>query len=137
MRNLLSASAAAAVVLNVSLAFAHHSFAAYDSTRTITVKGTISEFRWINPHAILVVRADSSQGGATWAIELSSPGNLTRSGWTRSLVRAGDVVEVIAQPLRDGSTGAACQKVRLVQTDKSFDCGAAAAIHLGEKPNLQ
>src|SRR3546814_7020369 len=75
---------AAAAVLAASPALAHHSFAMFDQRRITTLEGTVTEFQWTNPHAF--IEMDVRAGGKVthWSIELNSPNNLKRQGWTRS-----------------------------------------------------
>lgn len=103
-------------------AAAHHSFAMYDATKTVTVTGTVKEFQWTNPHAILWLYADPAKGGTgaageLWSFELStSPGPLTRLGWTKHSLNPGDKVAVEMNPLRDGEHGGSLKKATLVAT---------------------
>ena len=82
--------AAAAVLAVAAPALAHHSFAMFDQRKIMTLDGTVTEFQWTNPHAF--IEMDVVSGGATthWSIELNSPNNLKRQGWTRTAVRRGD-----------------------------------------------
>jgi len=84
------------------LAQAHHSFGMYDESKIVTVSGTVAEFRWTNPHVVIVVE---TAAGVSWTIENTSTGNLKRMGWTRHSVVAGETVTVELAPLRDGSHG--------------------------------
>jgi Family of unknown function (DUF6152) len=108
----------AAVVGAVSPAAAHHSFAMYEPTKTLTFKGTVKSFQWTNPHVILWVLVQPENGGAPqeWSFETTSPGVLTRNGWTRQSVKAGDKVSVTFSPLRDGSHGGGLNSVTLLDT---------------------
>jgi hypothetical protein len=96
--------------------FAHHSFAMYDATRVLTVKGTVKEFQWTNPHAILWLVEDPAPGQEPqlWTVELpTSPGNLVRLGWNKRSLKAGDKVAVELRPLRSGKHGGSFRKVTL------------------------
>ena len=106
---------------------AHHSFAMFDSTRTVTLNGTVKEFVWTNPHVILWVYANPPSGGPAevWSVELTSPGNLTRQGWTRQAIKAGDKVTVQINPLRDGEHGGGFKQVTIVDTGKVYGGGRA------------
>jgi hypothetical protein len=86
-------------------AAAHHSFAMFDQKKIVTLEGTVHEFQWTNPHAFLEI--DVPDGGKTtrWSLELNSPNNLKRQGWSRSAVKPGDQVTVRMNPLRDGQHG--------------------------------
>ena len=95
-------------------AFAHHSFAMFDQRRIMTLEGTVTEFQWTNPHAFIEMDVPVA-GGATqhWSIELNSPNNLKRQGWSRTSVRSGDRITLRMNPLRDGHHGGLFLDVRL------------------------
>jgi hypothetical protein len=117
-------------------ATAHHSFAMFDFSKTETVKGTVSEFRWTNPHVTLLVQLDPKAGGAApevWSMELTSPGNLTRGGWTRHSFKPGDRIELEFNPLRDGRHGGAFDKATFLDTGQVITSNLRAA----EKPGLE
>jgi hypothetical protein len=110
------------VVLAVSLVFgiggiaaAHHSNAAYDLDHPQTMEGTVKAVNWTNPHITFVIEKDAKGGEAasTWVFEVSSPGVLTRSGWTKRSLQPGDHAVFRYAPLRDGTPGGFLQKVTL------------------------
>ena len=117
---------------------AHHSFAMYALNDEVVLKGTVVRFRWVNPHSVLSVRPNSEtdQNPAIWNIELSSPGNLTRTGWSRRSVNVDDQIEVTLHPLRSNDPGGSCMRVTLLATGQVLECGAGDAIRAGERPNL-
>jgi hypothetical protein len=87
-------------------ALAHHSFAMFDQTKKVVLKGKVTEFQWTNPHAFLELDVPGPGGTSThWSIELNSPNNLTRQGWRRTSVKPGDSVSVTINPLRNGKPG--------------------------------
>jgi Family of unknown function (DUF6152) len=96
--------AAIAAIAYTAPAPAHHSFAMFDAGRTITLQGTVTQFRWTHPHSWLYVVAGDERTGkpAVWAIELDSPARLTAAGIRADYVRAGDTVSVTFHPSRDG-----------------------------------
>jgi len=112
----------AAVVGAASPAAAHHSFAMYEPTKTLTFKGTVKSFQWTNPHVVLWILAQPEAGGAAqeWSLETTSPGVLTRNGWTRQSLKAGDRVSVTFSPLRDGSRGGGLNSVTLLDTGQTL-----------------
>jgi len=77
----------------------------FDQQKIMTLDGTVHQFQWTNPHAFLEV--DVPEGGKTtrWSLELNSPNNLKRQGWSRDAVKPGDKVVVRMNPLRDGQPG--------------------------------
>jgi len=108
--------------LGSTLVFAHHSFAMFDFAKQISIHGTVKEFQWTNPHVVLWVDVPATAGeaAATWSLELTSPGNLTRGGWTRHAFAAGDEVIVELNPLRNGNHGGALVKATQVKTGVAF-----------------
>jgi hypothetical protein len=97
------------------IAAAHHSNAAYDVDHPQTMEGTVKTVNWTNPHISFVVEKDVESGepASTWVFEVSSPGVLTRSGWTKRSLQPGDHAVFRYAPLRDGSPGGYLQKVTL------------------------
>src|SRR4051812_4522012 len=102
-------------------ALAHHSFAMYDSTKLVTIDGSVTNFQWTNPHVLLWVTGTAAAGEAPtlWTIELpTSPGNLGRMGWSKHSLKAGDRVLVELNPLRDGKHGGSFKKATIAATGK-------------------
>ena len=93
-------------LLSCATAFAHHSFAMFDQSRQVTLKGAVREFQWTNPHAFIHIAVAGASGTETvWQIELNSPNNLKRQGWKPTSLKPGDEVTLILNPLKDGSNG--------------------------------
>jgi hypothetical protein len=88
-------------------ALAHHSFAMFDAEKTVTMKGTVKEFEWVNPHSWLRVMIQDQATGRElqWAFELGPPAQQIRRGWTSTSLKPGDQVTLNMHPLRDGSRG--------------------------------
>ncbi|MGC1521656.1 MAG: DUF6152 family protein [Steroidobacteraceae bacterium] len=118
----LMAVVAAAALAAAGPAMAHHSFAMYEPTKTLTFKGTVKSFQWTNPHVVVWVLVQPDGGGAPqeWSFETTSPGVLTRNGWTRQSLKAGDRVSVTFSPLRDGSHGGGLNSVTLLDTGQKL-----------------
>ncbi len=106
-RSILRAVALAGAVLAVATAaYAHHSFAMFDQSRQLALKGTVREFQWTNPHAWIHLEVPNADGATdSWQVELNSPNNLKRQGWKSTSVKAGDQVTLVLNPLKDGSKG--------------------------------
>src|SRR5690349_8107798 len=84
-------------------AFAHHGVQGYDRTKKVTVKGTVAEFAWLNPHAQIYLDAKDETGKVNhWGLELNSPGNLVRLGWGHSSLKPGESVEATFFPGKEG-----------------------------------
>jgi Family of unknown function (DUF6152) len=107
---------AASLILSFGgMAAAHHSNAAYDLDNPKTMEGTVKTVNWTNPHITFVVEPDVKTGEApaSWVFEVSSPGVLTRSGWTKRSLQPGDHAVFRYAPLRDGNPGGFLLKVTL------------------------
>ena len=102
-----AALAVIAVVAGASApAEAHHSGAMFDRSKQVTIAGTVKEFNWMNPHASFAVEVMQADGSAEqWGVEMNSPNNLVREGWTKTTLKTGDKVQVLINPLRDGKPG--------------------------------
>jgi hypothetical protein len=105
-------AAAAGLLLAPLPAPAHHGTTAYDFSKTLTLKGTVTRFDWVNPHASLEWDAKADNGGVQrWVVELTSPGMLTRSGWHHDSVKVGDEVTVYFHPSKNGTKFGLFQRV--------------------------
>jgi hypothetical protein len=105
------------LVLAAAEAIPHHAFSpVYDEQRLITVAGVVTEFRFVNPHAMLVMDVTDEAGQARpWVVEFAGRLNLSEFGWTAGSIKAGEWVTVTGNPTHTGS-----QRVffrRLVRAD--------------------
>ena len=95
-----------------SVAFAHHGTANYDTNKTITVKGVVTGFEFINPHVQIYWEAKDDSGTTQkWQGELTSPNRLTRVGWSKSSIKPGDSITISGYPTKSGSNEIWIQKV--------------------------
>jgi hypothetical protein len=86
-------------------AFAHHGTAGYDLDKVVTVKGTVDDFEWSNPHAVVRIMAKNDKGESeVWTIELGAPGIMARGGWSKNSMKAGDEVVAETHPAKNGAT---------------------------------
>src|SRR5216684_5263130 len=85
--------------------WAHHSITAeFDTSKSITVKGTLTKIEWVNPHAYVYLDAKDDKGNVTaYSFETGPPGNLRRSGVLRTMFSVGDTVTIEAFAAKDGS----------------------------------
>ncbi|HXS80293.1 MAG TPA: DUF6152 family protein [Gammaproteobacteria bacterium] len=99
--------AAAALLLGVGVpAAAHHSFAIFEHSKTLTLKGTVRSFQWTNPHGYIDLEvANGPPGIDRYTLELTSINMLRRAGWKSSDVNVGDEVTAIVAPLMNGQQG--------------------------------
>jgi hypothetical protein len=104
-----------AVLLIISNAVsAHHGTSAYDTTKLTTVKGTVADFQFNNPHVIISVEAKDDKGKVEiWTSEANSPNVLTRHGWDRDIIKKGDQVTLIGNRPKNGAKTLRLQKVVL------------------------
>src|SRR5687767_920961 len=84
---------------------AHHSAAMFDDTKVAELTGTVKELQWANPHIWLQVIVDEQGKKTEWSLEGGSPNSLSRQGWRATTFKAGDVVTVRFNPMKDGSPG--------------------------------
>lgn len=117
-------------------AVAHHSFAMFDNASVVTLKATVKDFQWTNPHVVIWAYAPTKDNasGDLWSVELTSPGNLTRSGWSRKSLKSGDKLELQIHPLRDGSHGGSFMQATLVDTGQVL---GQPEFGTQEKPGLR
>jgi hypothetical protein len=103
MKAAVLALAAVVTLLGTVPVFAHHSYAAFDRDKKVTLTGVVKEFQWNNPHAwIQIMVADEKGRQVEWGIECGSPNMMARTGWKRSTLKAGDKIVAIVNPLKDG-----------------------------------
>ena len=97
---------AIAVWMMAGAVFAHHSFAVFDHTRTLTIKGAVTKFQWTNPHGFLEVDVKEADGTVKpFTIELTSVNMMSRTGWRSNMIKAGDQVKATVAPLLSGQPG--------------------------------
>jgi hypothetical protein len=105
--------AATLLALFSGAVFAHHSFAMFDQDKEVKLVGTIKEVQWTNPHIWVQVMAKNPATGqmVEWSIEGGSPNGLSRQGWRRNSLKAGDSVEITIHPLKNGENGGSLMRV--------------------------
>ena len=101
---ILAVSIAAVGMLLVSVPLvAHHGAAALDTGKEVTLKGTVTEWIWSNPHCFLQFDAKDDAGTVrNWAVETQNPTAMTQRGWSRTAFKAGDEVTVTFEPVKNG-----------------------------------
>jgi hypothetical protein len=101
----LNAIAAAAMVaiLAAAPAFAHHGQAAFDLDHVVTLTGKVTQFEFVNPHSQIYFDVVNAQGQAEpWQAELTAPLKLTRGGWTKRTLSAGDTITISGAVAKNG-----------------------------------
>jgi hypothetical protein len=86
-------------------ALAHHSFSMFEFGTSIELEGTVQEFKYVNPHAFIILKVKGKDGRvATWTLEGPPPSFLERDGWTSRTLKPGDQIRLTISPLRSGAT---------------------------------
>jgi hypothetical protein len=99
------------VVLGVALAgwsrpvLGHHSFAMFDTGKRVTIAGTVTAFEWTNPHSYIEIDVEESGRAKHWSIELGSTSILMQGGWKFNVLKRGDKITLVMNPLRNGEAG--------------------------------
>jgi hypothetical protein len=94
--------AVAAVLVASGPTFAHHGTAAYDTKNIVTVKGTMTDFRFINPHVQLFFDVKNDKGEVEkWQAELTAPNKLSRAGWDKHTLKLGDSITASGYVAKD------------------------------------
>ena len=95
---------AASVLLVSAPLGAHHGGASFDTERELTLKGTVTEWIWSNPHCFLKFDAMDETGTVrNWVTEVQNPTDMTARGWARRSFKVGDAVTVVLQPVKNGA----------------------------------
>jgi len=103
MKHRTIVAAAASLLLAAGTALAHHSPVMFDRSKKQTITGEVKEFVWTNPHASIQVEVKNAQGATeVWGVEMNSPNNLVKQGWKSTILKGGDKVSVVGNPLREG-----------------------------------
>ena len=117
-----------------SAASAHHSFAMFDNTRKIDIKGTVKEVQWTNPHVWLQMVATENGQQKTYDFEGGAVAVLKKFGWTKDMVKAGDTITLTAHPFKDGKAGGSIDFVTLADGRKiGGGDGIPGAVVVGGK----
>src|SRR5258708_10049214 len=90
----------AALLAPAAPALAHHSFAMYDHTRTVTLKGEVTKFQWTNPHGYLEIDVKQKDGSTKhYSLEMTNINMMMRLGWRSNMIKAGDPGVAADSPL--------------------------------------
>jgi hypothetical protein len=105
---------AVGLLLTVPSLFAHHGLAQFDTTHIIALQGTVTDFQWIQPHAVIHADLKDEQGKvANWVLECGSPLMLGRHGWSQNSLKRGDRVTVFGFRAKDGSSYMSVGRIEL------------------------
>lgn len=112
-RKMLQVIVLMAALAPAGVAGAHHSYAMFDMTKTVTFEGTVKDFEWTNPHVWIEVMVETPEGLKEYGIEGNNPRTMIHAGWKFNTVKPGDKVTVELHPLRDGRRGGSLSTVKL------------------------
>ena len=102
-RSLFALAAAAGLVIASVPLLAHHSNAAFDAGKRVTITGTVTEWFWANPHCLLSLDVKEADGQVVrWVVETQAPPNMIPFGWSKQSFKPGEVVTITAEPARTG-----------------------------------
>jgi hypothetical protein len=103
----IAAMLSAVIAVTARPAFGHHSFTMFDQSKTVTLRGTVKDFRWTNPHVFIQFLVKNEHGSEEeWSIEMTSPEHLSRAGWRPGTLKPGDKLTLIVHPLHNNAKGA-------------------------------
>jgi hypothetical protein len=103
-----------AVMSLAAPAFAHHSYAMFDRSKTVVLAGAVKSVQMINPHSWLqIVTLDDQGKSSVWSLEMGPPRTLVRDGWTPGVIQPGDAVTLKIHPMRDGTHAGQLVNVQL------------------------
>jgi len=107
--------------------FAHHGTAVFDTSRTFTIKGSVTEWDWSNPHCLLQFDAKNESGQVVhWIAETQNPGNMVYAGWGKTSFKSGDEVTVTLYPAKNGKPFGRITQV-VLPNGKTLNAGAGGA----------
>jgi hypothetical protein len=82
---------------------AHHGNASYDSTKSVTMKGVVTEWWWANPHCLLMYDVKNDDGTVShWITETQAPINMIPTGWSKESFKPGDEITIAVEPAKSG-----------------------------------
>jgi len=124
-----------ALLLGAGSAAAHHAFANdFDRDQPVTLTGAITKVQWANPHVYTFMNVKDDHGKmANWKVEMGSPADLTQAGWTRTTLKAGQMVTLNGWRAKNGTNFANAEEMTLPGGQK---LSAASSIHQGEREGV-
>ncbi len=94
----------AGLLLGAGPVIAHHSMSMYDLDHQITLPGIVTDFEWSNPHAQVFFDVKKENGSVEkWTADCPSPRRLSKVGWTKDTLKAGDQITIVGNQAKDGS----------------------------------
>ena len=141
MRNLTVCAAITALLLSAGTASAHHAFSRdFDQNKPVTLSGTITKITWTSPHVMTYIDVKDNSGKVTnWKIELGSPTQLTKNGWTKDKLKVGEMLSLQGWQAKNGTNFANAEEVTMSNGQKlsaasSYDQRKPVATSGGKTP---
>jgi Family of unknown function (DUF6152) len=114
MKNAFLTLMTAAWLLVPGSATAHHGYAAFDTTAQVTLKGTVTDFHFTNPHCVIEMDVKDEKGEVrNWKAELTSANHLAPKGWTEASVQPGDELAITGYRAKNGTPSLWVNKIRM------------------------
>jgi hypothetical protein len=100
---------------------AHHGTAVYDTAKLTTLKGTVTNYQFMNPHSIILLDVRDDAGKvANWVLEAGSGTSMSRKGWSRNLLKPGDQITAVGNRAKNGSSTMRLSKIALSNGKEYF-----------------
>jgi len=109
-----------ALLLGAGSASAHHAFARdFDKDKPVTLNGKVTKVQWANPHVYTFIDVKDDKGKTTnWKIEMGSPSDLMKAGWTRTRLKAGEMVTLQGWAAKNGTNFANAEEMTMPDGQK-------------------
>jgi uncharacterized protein DUF6152 len=144
MRNSTVCAAIAALLLGAGTVSAHHAFSQeFDQNKPVTLSGTVTKVQWTSPHVMTFIDVKDASGKVTnWKVEMGSPAQLTKAGWTRDKLKAGEMVTLQGWQAKNGTNFANAEEVTMSNGEKlsaasSYDKQRAVATSGRKAPKAE
>jgi hypothetical protein len=120
MRNPTICAAIFALLLGTGTASAHHAFSRdFDQNKPVTLNGTVTKVQWTSPHVMTYIDVKDDNGKVTnWKVEMGSPVQLTKAGWTRDKLKVGEMVSLQGWQAKNGTKFANAEEITMANGEK-------------------